>query len=115
MFVRISAYAALALPFLSLASALPATTTTVGGGSCNTGSVQCCKSVQDASSSPIQSLLGLLNIPIGDITAQVGLTCSPITLIGLGTTQCVNQPVCCTGNNFNGLIALGCTPINIGL
>ncbi|KAK0225278.1 hydrophobin-251 [Armillaria fumosa] len=113
MFSRIIALAVLALPLVVVAA--PATTTTVTGGSCNTGSFQCCKSVQDPSSSAVQSALGLLNIPIGDVTANVGLTCDPITVIGLGTTQCANQPVCCENNNFNGVVALGCTPINVGL
>ncbi|PBK73266.1 fungal hydrophobin [Armillaria solidipes] len=112
MFSRLTALAVLALPFFVAAS--PATTTTVTGGSCNTGSAQCCKSVQDPKSSAVQQALGLLNIPIGTITAGVGLTCDPITVIGLGTTQCANQPVCCEQNNYNGLVALGCTPINVG-
>ncbi|KAK0225277.1 hydrophobin-251 [Armillaria luteobubalina] len=112
MFSRLTALAVLALPLFVAAS--PATTTTVTGGQCNTGSAQCCKSVQDPKSSAVQQALGLLNIPIGTITAGVGLTCDPITVIGLGTTQCANQPVCCEQNNYNGLVALGCTPINVG-
>ncbi|KAG7442568.1 fungal hydrophobin [Guyanagaster necrorhizus] len=113
MFSRIVALAVLALPLFVVAA--PATNTTVTGGSCNTGSAQCCKSVQDPSSSVVQEALGLLDIPIGDVTAGVGLTCDPITIIGLGTTQCANQPVCCKDNNYNGVVALGCTPINVGL
>ncbi|PBK95188.1 fungal hydrophobin [Armillaria gallica] len=113
MFSRIIALAVLALPLFAVAA--PATDTTVTGGSCNTGSLQCCKSVQDPESSAAQQALGLLNIPIGEVTAGVGLTCDPITVIGLGTTQCANQPVCCENNNFNGVVALGCTPINVGL
>ncbi|KAK0240747.1 hydrophobin-251 [Armillaria nabsnona] len=119
MFARISTLtlAVLALPLLVASSVVPRqeTNTTVTGGQCNTGSAQCCKSVQDPKSDAVQNVLGLLGIPIGDITAQVGLTCAPITVLGLGTTQCANQPVCCSNNNFNGLVALGCTPINIAL
>ncbi|KAK0225445.1 hydrophobin [Armillaria fumosa] len=110
MVTRISAFtfAILSLPFLVASGAVPKAgiNTTVTGGKCNTGSAQCCKSVQD-------SALGLLGIPIGDITANVGLTCDPITIIGLGTTSCANQPVCCEKNNFNGVVALGCTPLNV--
>ncbi|KAK0191333.1 hydrophobin-251 [Armillaria novae-zelandiae] len=112
MFSRISAFTLLALAAFSAAQK---TNTTVTGGKCNTGSLQCCKSVQDPKSSAVQQALGLLNIPIGEITADVGLTCDPITVIGLGTTQCANQPACCEKNNFNGVVALGCTPINLGL
>ncbi|KAK0216852.1 hydrophobin 2 [Armillaria fumosa] len=118
MFSRLSAVslAVLALPLLAAASVLPreSTNTTVSWGKCNTGSAQCCKSVQDPKSSAVQDALGVLGIPIGGITAGVGLTCDPITVVGLGTTQCANQPVCCDQNNYNGLVALGCTPINIG-
>ncbi|PBK95400.1 fungal hydrophobin [Armillaria gallica] len=122
MFARISTLtlAVLALPLLVASSVVQRqeTNTTVAEGQCNTGSAQCCKSVQDVSSSclsDIKNVLGLLGIPIGDITAQVGLTYAPITVLGLGTTQCANHPVCCSDNNFNGLVALGCTPINIVL
>ncbi|KAK0505227.1 hydrophobin-251 [Armillaria luteobubalina] len=119
MFSRISAFslAILALPLLAASSAVPRqdTNTTVTGGKCNTGSAQCCKSVQDPKSSAVQNALGVLGIPIGEITANVGLTCTPITVLGLGTTSCANQPVCCDNNNFNGVVALGCTPINVVL
>ncbi|KAF8204671.1 hydrophobin-251 [Pholiota molesta] len=30
-------------------------------------------------------------------------------------TSCSAQPVCCTNDSFNGVVALGCTPININL
>jgi hypothetical protein len=40
--MRFSAVFALALPAVALATAIPRT----GGGSCNTGPVQCCNSVQ---------------------------------------------------------------------
>ncbi|KAF5348044.1 hypothetical protein D9758_010071 [Tetrapyrgos nigripes] len=82
---------------------------------CNTGSLQCCNSVQSGSSSTATTLAGLLGIVIGDITAQVGITCTPISVIGVGGNSCTAQPVCCTNNSFNGVIALGCTPININL
>ncbi|KAG7445350.1 fungal hydrophobin [Guyanagaster necrorhizus] len=117
MFARISAFslAILALPLLVASSAVPKqeTNTNVTGGMCNTGSAQCCKSVQDPKSEAAQNALGLVGVPIGDITANVGLTCDPITVIGLGTTSCSNQPVCCENNSFNGVVALGCTPINV--
>ncbi|KAK0451793.1 hypothetical protein EV421DRAFT_1773079 [Armillaria borealis] len=67
MFARI--FTLLALSMAAMVSGLPASTVT--GGSCNTGTLECCKSVQSPTSSPIQTLLGLLNIPIGSVTAQV--------------------------------------------
>ncbi|KAG6833259.1 hypothetical protein H0H87_009434 [Tephrocybe sp. NHM501043] len=81
---------------------------------CSTGPVQCCNSVTTASS-PVASLLtGLLGIVVGGDVA-VGLTCSPLSVIGVGGSSCNAQTVCCENNNFNGLIAIGCTPININL
>ncbi|KAH6907288.1 hydrophobin-319 [Coprinopsis sp. MPI-PUGE-AT-0042] len=82
---------------------------------CSTGSVQCCDSVQAANSPGVGLLAGLLGIVLGPITGQVGLTCSPIDVLGIGGNSCTAQTVCCTGNSFSGVIVLGCSPINIGL
>ncbi|KAJ3564671.1 hypothetical protein NP233_g8148 [Leucocoprinus birnbaumii] len=108
------------LPALAAATALPRGGG--GGGSnpipasqCNTGPIQCCNSVQAANSNPVSSLLGLLGIAVGSVTGLVGLTCNPITVIGGGGNSCSAQPVCCTNNNFSGLIAIGCTPVNLNL
>ncbi|KIJ28121.1 hypothetical protein M422DRAFT_270614 [Sphaerobolus stellatus SS14] len=85
-----------------------------GVSQCNTGSISCCNTVQSASSSAVTTLLGLLGIVLGDITGQVGLGCTPISVIGVGQgANCAQQPVCCTGNEFNGLINVGCTPISL--
>ncbi|KAK0213253.1 hydrophobin-251 [Desarmillaria ectypa] len=111
MFSRISTFTVVALVAYAAATK---TTTTVTGGKCNSGSLQCCKSVQDPSSSAAQSAFGVASIPIGSVTADVGLACDPITVVGLGTTQCDNQPACCENNNYNGVVALGCTPVNLG-
>ncbi|KAF5337452.1 hypothetical protein D9758_018016 [Tetrapyrgos nigripes] len=82
---------------------------------CNTGPIQCCNSVQSANHGIVPSLLILLSIVLGDVTAQVGLTCNPITIIGGGGNFCTSQPVCCQNNSFNGIIAIGCTLIKINL
>ncbi|KAF5344529.1 hypothetical protein D9758_016471 [Tetrapyrgos nigripes] len=103
------------LTVAALATLAAATPLEVRQGQCNTGSLQCCNSVQSASSSPVASLLGLLGIVVGDITALVGLNCSPISVIGVAGNSCTAQPVCCQNNQFNGLVAIGCTPININL
>ncbi|KAF8178033.1 hydrophobin-251, partial [Pholiota molesta] len=85
-------------------------------GSCNTGPVQCCNSVQNADAPGISSLLALVGASVNGLTGQVGVTCSPISVIGGGVgSDCTAQPVCCSNNSFNGVVALGCTPINVGL
>ncbi|KAJ3519312.1 hypothetical protein NMY22_g13263 [Coprinellus aureogranulatus] len=90
-----------ALSFAAIALAAP--TDPIPTGQCNTGPVQCCNTVQSASSNPISSLLGLLGIVVGDVNALIGLTCNPISVIGIGGNSCSTQPVCCTENNFSGL------------
>jgi hypothetical protein len=108
-----------ALTTLAVATLAAATPTRRNdGGSapsnqCNTGSIQCCNSVQSATSSSIAGILGLLGVVVGTVTGLVGVTCSPISAIGIGSSSCTAQPVCCTGNSFNGLIVLGCSPINL--
>ncbi|KAF9467918.1 fungal hydrophobin-domain-containing protein [Collybia nuda] len=100
----------LALPLFAAASAVPRTDPV---NQCNPGSVQCCNSVKEPKDS---KLLGNFNLPIGLIKGLVGENCSPIDLIGVGGgNSCNTQPVCCTNNSFNGVIALGCTPININV
>ncbi|KAK0218795.1 hydrophobin-251 [Armillaria novae-zelandiae] len=101
-----------AIPLLASASAIPR-----GGDSCTTGAVQCCQSVESAGSTTTltSTLLGLLGVVIGDLGVNVGLTCSPISVIGVGGNSCSAQTVCCENNSFNGVVAIGCTPINVGL
>ncbi|KAF9483032.1 fungal hydrophobin [Pholiota conissans] len=113
MFARASSVFVLALPVLAAANVLPRNGP--NDNQCNTGSLQCCSSVQSASSSLVAVLLGLLGVVAGDLTGQVGVTCSPITVVGASGTSCSEQPVCCTGNTFNGVIATGCTPVNINV
>lgn len=82
---------------------------------CNDGTIQCCNSVQDINSPAVQSLTGLLGLTINDTKGKVGLTCNPISVIGIGGNSCSAQPVCCKGDNFNGLIVLDCNPINLNI
>ncbi|THV02182.1 fungal hydrophobin [Dendrothele bispora CBS 962.96] len=103
------------LALSALATLAAATPLETRQGQCNTGSIQCCNSVQSANTGLVQGLLGLLGVAVGSVTGQVGVTCSPISVIGAGGNSCSAQPVCCSNNNFNGVVALGCTPININL
>ncbi|KAF9456276.1 hydrophobin-251, partial [Collybia nuda] len=111
-FSRISAIAVLALPLLAAA-----TTPTTPASQCNTSDLQCCNSKQESDSLtwPIVTLLTGLGINVGALTGVVGLTCSPLTLLVGGGSSCTAQPVCCSNNTFEGLVAIGCTPINVNL
>ncbi|CAA7271141.1 unnamed protein product [Cyclocybe aegerita] len=97
----------------------PPVSTPIPASQCNTGPVQCCNSVQAANSggllSPVTLILGLLGLVVQPVNAIVGLTCNPISVIGIGGNSCTAQPVCCQNNSFNGLIAIGCTPVNLNL
>ncbi|THV02156.1 fungal hydrophobin [Dendrothele bispora CBS 962.96] len=101
----------------ALASLVAAQNTnkTINASKCNTGKLQCCQTVQKANEKPASQILGLLGIVLQDVNIPVGLTCTPISVIGVGGQNCAAQPVCCDKNNFNGVIALGCTPVNLGL
>ncbi|KDQ26264.1 class I hydrophobin superfamily [Pleurotus ostreatus PC15] len=91
------------------------TATAIPASGCNAGDVQCCKSVQKADSAGGAALLGLVGIVLSNLDVFIGGDCSPITAIGVGGTSCSSQAVCCENNSFNGLIALGCVPINLSL
>ncbi|KAG8216644.1 hydrophobin [Butyriboletus roseoflavus] len=97
------------LPFVALAYGGPL----IGRNpQCDTGSMQCCQSMQPAGSpalSVLASLLGL-DLPVADDDTQVGLQCSSLSGAGSG---CEAQPVCCSNTSFNGLINMGCSPINL--
>lgn len=85
-----------------------------GNNQCNTGPIQCCNTVAACGShqgiDDLISVLGL-SVPIG---TQVGASCSPITAVGTGSgAQCSSQTVCCEQNDWNGLINIGCMPVNI--
>ncbi|PPQ67465.1 hypothetical protein CVT24_011522 [Panaeolus cyanescens] len=103
-----------ALPIVAFANPLAIRTDT---GACNTGNVQCCQSTQQINNSnPLNAVLaGLLGVPVQDLGALVGLTCTPISLLGVASgTSCDQQTVCCSGNTYNGnLLAVGCSPIKL--
>ncbi|KAF8871129.1 hydrophobin, partial [Infundibulicybe gibba] len=88
---------------------------TIPASRCN-NSLLCCGSVQAANSITGSTLLTLLGIVAQDITTLVGITCGPINVASVGTGDvCAAQPVCCANNDFHGIVAIGCTPININL
>ncbi|KAG6809650.1 hypothetical protein H0H92_015336 [Tricholoma furcatifolium] len=79
---------------------------------CSTGPVQCCNSITNASDAVASLIAGLLGLVL-DPSLVVGLTCTPVSVAGGSGTSCNAQTVCCQNNNYNGIIALGCTPLNL--
>ncbi|KAF8176760.1 hydrophobin-315 [Pholiota molesta] len=102
---------------LALGASLAAANGSPSGESnqCNTGSAQCCNSTGSASDPAIAKILSSVGVNAQDVTGIVGVTCSPITVVGTSGTSCSQQPVCCTNNSFNGVVAIGCTTINVNL
>ncbi|KAF8625606.1 hypothetical protein AX17_006792 [Amanita inopinata Kibby_2008] len=111
MFSRVASFVVLSLPLFVAAGAI----TRRGGGACDVGTLQCCQQVQQANhlDGRTTGILESFGVNVGDLTGMVGATCDPITGIGASGTDCNAQPVCCEGNNFNGLVVIGCTPINV--
>ncbi|KAL1743845.1 hydrophobin [Schizophyllum fasciatum] len=104
--MRVISALILAVPALVAATGQPA--------SCSTGTVWCCNNTTTTDDASIQGLLAAVGAQVGGITGKVGLTCSPITAIGVGSgAQCSAQSVCCSNVYQNGLVNVGCTPINI--
>ncbi|KAI0750502.1 hydrophobin [Fomes fomentarius] len=106
--------------FAILAAATPAPNQQGGGSggqppaSCSTGPIQCCSQVVPAKSSAAAPILGGLGIVVQDVNALVGLSCSPISVVGVGTgNACSAQTVCCENNSFGSLISIGCLPITL--
>ncbi|KAG2742137.1 hydrophobin-3 precursor, partial [Suillus brevipes Sb2] len=100
----------------SLAVLAVATPLSLRDGQCNTGSIQCCQhSTSTSNYNKAAQILGL--VPIGaDVAGSVGLSCSPISAVGTGSgASCNQQPMCCSNNKMNGLVNVGCTPINLSL
>ncbi|KIY49461.1 fungal hydrophobin [Fistulina hepatica ATCC 64428] len=94
--------------FITFCTAAPAPRS----GSCNTGTIQCCNQVQSADDLGLSGLMWLLGM---GIDVPVGLNCDPIPVSGIGSLACTAQTVCCENNSFSGLIAVGCSPINVPL
>ncbi|KAG9308670.1 hydrophobin [Chiua virens] len=93
MFARV--FALLPLALLASASHLEARQ------QCNTGSISCCNSVQSVQqANNILSAFNLVEAALG-LGGNVGLTCTPISVIGTGKgCSAQQQPVCCQGNRI---------------
>ena len=78
MFSKVFTLAAI----LAVATAAP---NSAPASTCSTGAIQCCNSVEKASDPAAAAILASIGVVVQDIDALVGLTCSPVTVIGVGT------------------------------
>ncbi|KAJ7588126.1 hydrophobin 2 [Mycena floridula] len=103
---------AVLLALATLAAATPAIRTESPPTTCPTSSAQCCSTVSDSSSPAVITILKGLGIDISSITAAVGLGCSPISVVDIGSGACSSTTVYCEDNSHS-LISLGCIPITL--
>ncbi|KAI3608906.1 hydrophobin [Moniliophthora roreri] len=102
----------------ALATLAAATPTRRGGqpaSSCSTGPIECCNTVTNAGDPAAAGILSLIGVVVQDLNVVVGLTCSPVTVIGAGGSGCSANPVCCSDNSHGGLISIGCVPVDLNL
>ncbi|KAJ7659320.1 hydrophobin 2 [Mycena polygramma] len=104
MFSKLSIVVASVL--ITLAAAMPWDTPPVTPPS----SPQCCNSVVSSSSTAASAVAALLGLDLTGLDVPVGLSCSPITVIG---NNCGSTTVNCDApeNEWGGLIAINCLPI----
>ncbi|KAL4081298.1 hypothetical protein V8B97DRAFT_1913384 [Scleroderma yunnanense] len=104
MFIRASALLVPVVALVSVVAAAPEPIVARNDGSCSSGTLQCCQSTTSATQESLNSLTGLLGIvaEIPLVGPLLGLNCSPITVVGLGTgANCAQQTVCCQNTQFN--------------
>ncbi|EMD35900.1 hypothetical protein CERSUDRAFT_96125 [Gelatoporia subvermispora B] len=111
MFALKSAVAAALLAAPALVVALPQSS----GSECQPAQVQCCDTMAPGDSDHMRAVGKALKMNV-DESKWYGTGCSQSGLLGLGGgTSCTTSPMCCEGNDFGGLIGLGCLPISIDL
>ncbi|KAH6919152.1 hydrophobin-251 [Coprinopsis sp. MPI-PUGE-AT-0042] len=112
MFARLST---VVLAFTLFAGVLAAPTE-IEYEQCNGGTVQCCDTTQDTKNFNQEAksfFSSLLAVEVKQFTGAIGVECTGVkVLAGGGSSSCTQQKVCCSNNNFNGVLALGCNPVN---
>ena len=140
MFSRVASFAILALPLLAVAT--PANVVRN-----DTPTTACCASTENvrsfvrmayssltfmqAASAAATAILSLLGISASDITGLIGLTCSPVSVVGVGSgSECSGTTVSCSNGltvsslfdrhckmclimTAQGSIGIGCVPVNV--
>ncbi|KAJ7642410.1 POH2 hydrophobin [Mycena polygramma] len=73
---------------------------------------QCCDSVQSSNSGAVMAVATLLGLDLTGLDVPVGLSCSPLTVVG---DNCGGTTVTCDApdGSWDGLIAINCIPITV--
>ncbi|KAI0093278.1 hypothetical protein BDY19DRAFT_923062 [Irpex rosettiformis] len=110
MFSRLASFTLLALPLLAVATP---TAVARGGAPSGGATTACCDSTESANSAAGSALLSLLGIDLSDLNVLLGLTCSPISVVGVGSgSECSGTTVSCS-NGIVGGVGIGCVPISL--
>ncbi|KAI0766806.1 fungal hydrophobin [Irpex lacteus] len=111
--MKFTAATLLALPLLAVATPM-SLEARQSAGTCDTGTLECCGMTISSTSDPANILAELLGIVLGPIEALLGLGCTPISVVGVGSgSECSATPVCCNNNAVGGLISIGCVPVSV--
>ncbi|TFK91069.1 fungal hydrophobin [Polyporus arcularius HHB13444] len=95
-----------ALPLLAVATAIQ------GRGGEPSSGASCCSTVGQSTDPAILSALGPLAVLVNGLNVLVGLNCSPITVIGAGSS-CSGTTVTCTDNSHGSAVEIGCVPVTL--
>ncbi|KAJ2929148.1 hypothetical protein H1R20_g7940, partial [Candolleomyces eurysporus] len=119
MLARVFSLIAVSSVFLAV-TAMPTPGGHHGGevSQCNGGEVYCCNSYHEVEKEDEswKAIYALLNLDIDGLTGGIAANCSPLGVAAIGNgASCSSQTVCCQDNQYNGLINVGCSPINLAL
>lgn len=53
-----------------------------------------------AGSDAVSSILGTIGVVVQNLELLVGVTCTPITIVGINNGECAAHPLCCKDNDF---------------
>ncbi|KAG6334436.1 hypothetical protein ID866_4650 [Astraeus odoratus] len=116
MFIRASTLLFPVFALSALSAAAPESIVArTSSSSCSNGTLQCCNQTFTADQTGVAAIEGLLGVVVDAVVGPLlGIGCSPITIIGVGSgSTCTQQTVCCQNTEFNGLVNVGCTAISL--
>ncbi|MEV4438858.1 hydrophobin family protein [Streptomyces sp. NPDC049577] len=97
-----------ALAFAASATITTCTTITPAYGA---DQLLCCDQVANANNPTVQGISAALGVDLSNAVGEIGLRCTAVGPAG-AAGNCTGQPVQCAHNNFDGILATGCKPVD---